>query len=59
MGYADTVGGRLNANLDAAKANFGGDWRMPTDADIDALVANTTAVWTTPEGACWRCRTRT
>lgn len=46
MGYADTVGGRLNANLDAAKANFGGDWRMPTDADIDALVANTTAVWT-------------
>ena len=31
---------------DAARAYLGGDWRMPTSAEIQALVDNTTRTWT-------------
>ena len=32
---------------DAAVANWGGDWRMPTTAEFQALGAATTSAWTT------------
>lgn len=32
---------------DAATANWGGDWHMPTQAQLKELLANTTATWTT------------
>ena len=35
---------------DAATANWGGKWRMPTKADIDELLAQTTDEWTTVNG---------
>ena len=30
---------------DVARAEWGGDWRMPTQADLNELTANTTNVW--------------
>lgn len=44
--YAETPGGQftgstLDAEHDAAKANMGGCWRMPTTTEIDELVENT------------------
>lgn len=44
--YASTPGGQytggtLDAEHDAAKANMGGNWRMPTTTEIDELVENT------------------
>ena len=35
---------------DAARANWGGDWRMPTYDDLKELVDNTTSEWTTMNG---------
>ncbi len=35
-----------NARLDAARANWGGTWRMPTATEIDELVNNCTWTWT-------------
>ena len=32
---------------DAAAANWGGDWRMPTEADFQELLANCTSEWIT------------
>jgi hypothetical protein len=32
---------------DAARANWGGEWSMPTIADIEELIDNTTSEWTT------------
>ena len=37
----------LPADHDAATANWGSGWRMPTEADWDELLANTTVTWTT------------
>jgi hypothetical protein len=37
----------LEASDDAATVNWGGSWRMPTDADFKALSAATTSAWTT------------
>ena len=43
-----------NANLsmiyDAANVKMGGDWRMPTKAEIDALVSNCDCVYATVNG---------
>ncbi len=35
---------------DAARANWGGSWRMPTDAEYNELVNNCTCTWTTQNG---------
>ncbi len=40
----------LDAEDDAARANWGGDWRMPTRADFQELINNTTREWTTLNG---------
>ncbi len=40
----------LDAEDDAAYVNWGGDWRMPTIAEFDELLANTTSEWTTQNG---------
>ena len=36
----------LEAEDDAASVQWGADWRMPTDEEMQALVDNTTNVWT-------------
>ena len=35
---------------DAASANMGGDWHMPTKEQLEELTANTTSTWTTMNG---------
>lgn len=40
----------LEAADDAARANWGGEWRMPTLSDVEELLENTTFVWTTLNG---------
>ena len=40
----------LELEDDAAYANWGGDWRMPTIDEIDELVDNCTWTWTTQNG---------
>ena len=40
----------LDLEDDAARANMGGDWRMPTAALIEELVEETTNEWTTING---------
>lgn len=35
----------LDLENDAARANMGGDWRMPTQADFRELIANTNREW--------------
>ena len=40
----------LDAEDDAAHANWGGDWRMPTHAECQELIDNTTSEWTTQNG---------
>ena len=39
-----------NAQYDAATANWGGDWRMPTKAEQEELLNNCTWTWTTQNG---------
>ena len=41
-----TAGDVLAAEHDAARANMGGEWRMPTTEEMQALYDNTTNVWT-------------
>ena len=41
-----TAGEVLAAEHDAARANMGGEWRMPTTEELKALYDNTTNVWT-------------
>ena len=36
----------LTLEQDAARANLGGNWRMPTDTDLEELINNTTQTWT-------------
>lgn len=38
---------QLEAADDAASANWGGSWRMPTEAEFIALLSNTTYTWQT------------
>ena len=40
----------LDLNDDAAHVNWGGSWRMPTDAEWTELVNNCTWMWTTQNG---------
>ena len=39
-----------NAQYDAATAIWGGDWRMPTNAELQELFENCTWTWTTQNG---------
>ena len=39
-----------NANYDAARANWGGNWRMPTYAEMRELIDRCTWTWTTQNG---------
>ena len=48
-GYIDSTG-NLVAAYDAATAHLGAPWRMPTDAEFSALIANCTTTWTTRNG---------
>lgn len=38
---------QLDLSDDAASANWGGSWRMPTEAEFSALLNNTTCTWQT------------
>ena len=49
QGYIDSEG-NLNPQYDAATANWGGDWRMPTRAEQEELLCNCTWTWTTQNG---------
>ena len=42
------IGG--NSSRDAATANWGGSWRMPTEAEYQELIDNCTWIWTTQDG---------
>ena len=39
---------------DAAQVQWGGGWRMPTDAEFSALSSNCTTIWTTQNGVYGR-----
>jgi hypothetical protein len=41
---------QLELTDDAARANWGGDWRMPTDAELTELREQCTWTWTTQNG---------
>ncbi len=41
---------RGNSSYDAARANWGGSWRLPTKSECDELVNNCTRQWTTQNG---------
>lgn len=41
---------RGNSSYDAARANWGGNWRLPTKAEFDELVNNCDYEWTTQNG---------
>ena len=42
--------GNLTAQYDAATANWGGNWRMPTKAELQELIDKCTWTWTTQNG---------
>jgi len=46
----NTTGASLELEDDAAHVNMGGDWHMPTPAQINELLSNTTNTWTTQDG---------
>ena len=45
-----TSSARLDLEDDAANANLGGDWHMPTPEQIQELIDNTTSEWTESDG---------
>ena len=49
QGYIDGSG-NLTSSHDAASANWGGSWRMPTEAEYRELVDNCTWEWTQVNG---------
>ena len=49
QGYIDGEG-NLTSQYDAARANWGGDWRMPTKAEQEELLDNCTWTLTTQNG---------
>ena len=49
QGYIDS-NGNLTAQYDAATANWGGDWRMPTYDELNELRTKCTWTWTTQNG---------
>lgn len=40
----------LALNVDTANRTWGGDWHMPTESQLNELIANTTSTWTTING---------
>ena len=52
-GWIDSTGNLVAAH-DAAHVHWGGGWRMPTDAEIAALISNCTTTWTTRNGVSGR-----
>lgn len=52
-GYIDEVG-NLVATHDAATAHCGAPWRMPTNAELVALISNCTTILTTRNGVSGR-----
>ena len=42
--------GKLTATHDAATAHLGTPWRMPTEAELSALISNCTTTWMTRNG---------
>ena len=48
-GFTDNLT-TLQLSDDAARTNWGGDWRMPTGAEWYELFRNTTVTWTTQNG---------
>ncbi len=49
-----TADGVLASAHDAAHVHWGGDWRMPTDAEFSDLINNCTTTWTTRNGVYGR-----
>ena len=49
QGYIDSEG-NLNPQYDAARANWGGSWRMPTESEMQELIDKCTCTWTTYNG---------
>ena len=49
QGYIDSEG-NLKPQYDAATANWGGNWRMPTKDELNELRTNCTWTWTTQNG---------
>ena len=52
-GYIDSTTNLVAAH-DAATAHLGAPWRMPTSAEIEALVSNCTTEWITTNGVSGR-----
>jgi hypothetical protein len=52
-GWIDSTGNLVPAH-DAAHVHWGGNWRMPTDAEFSALINNCTTTWTTRNGVYGR-----
>ena len=52
-GYIDSTGNLVAAH-DAATAHLGSPWRMPTYAEISALISNCTTTWITTNGVSGR-----
>ena len=48
-GWIDATGNLVAAH-DAATAHLGAPWRMPTDAEVSALISNCDWTWTTKNG---------
>ena len=46
-GSAASISADLTLEQDAAHANLGGNWRMPTKAEFEELIDNCTGTWTT------------
>lgn len=44
------TGAKRDLEDDAANANMGGDWKMPTDSQIQELIYNTISKWTAQDG---------
>ena len=53
QGYID-ASGNLVTEYDAAAKHLGAPWRMPTDAEMSALISNCTTSWTTRNGVYGR-----
>ena len=49
QGYIDSEG-NLTSQYDAARANWGGSWRMPTYDELNELKTKCTWIWTTQNG---------
>ena len=49
QGYIDSEG-NLTSSHDAATANWGGSWRMPTGIEMQELIDNCTWTWITQNG---------